>query len=138
MKKLISVLALAMVAGTAFADEVTVNRLTLGSGTPGMSGAEIANKWDGAGIEPIYQIQQYMPGYPTSATIWPRVVDVSCKIAAGKSTCDGYEWQPKYGRGEYLFVRPVAMIEPEPKVVIKEVVKVVEVPCCHKPKPIKE
>jgi len=142
MKKIISILALAAMASTAFAQDVSIGRRTLGSGTPGLVGDEIANRWDGAGVgEAIFQIQQYMPGYPTAATIWPRVVEVPCTTVAGKQVCNGYDWQPRYGRGEYLFVRPVAMVVPEPKVVIKEVVKVVEVPCCHDkphPKPLKE
>jgi hypothetical protein len=138
MKKIISILALVAMTGAAFAQDVSVGRRILGSGTPGLVGDEVAKKWDGAGADQIYQIQQYMPGYPTSATIWPRVVEVPCTIVAGKSVCGGYDWQPRYGRGEYLFVRPVALVVPEPKVIIKEVVKVVEVPCCHRDKPLKE
>jgi hypothetical protein len=135
MKKVISVLALALMAGTVFAQGIDVQRRNLGSGTPGLTGMENATKW--ADTVDVYHLPQYLPGYPTAASIWPRAVEVQCKDEAGKKTCDGYDWQPKYGRGEYLFVHAVPA--KEPKVIIKETVKVVEVPkiveipCCHKP-----
>jgi hypothetical protein len=133
MKKIISVLALALIAGSAFAADdpiIDVGRHSLGSGTPGLLGIEAISRW--SNDEPIYHGPQYLAGYPTAATIWPRVVDVTCSRVSGKLSCDGYDWQPRMGRGEYLFVRPHLAVAPEPKVIIKEVVKVVEVPCCHK------
>jgi hypothetical protein len=45
-----------------------------------------------------------MPGYPTSATIWPRVVIVPCST----ELCAGYEVTPDMGRGEYLFFVPAS------------------------------
>jgi len=125
--------AAAVVASPAFADDIQLGRKQLGSGTPGTTGTETASSV-GPGSD-YYHAPQYMPGYPTAATIWPRAISVDC---AG-TTCDGYRWSPKYGRGEYLFVVPsqrvaaapvvtekVVTVE-KPVVVIKEVIKEVEV-----------
>jgi len=142
MKKVISILALATMAFSAIAqdDNIIVGRRALGSGQPGLQGEETISRW--VANEPIYTGPQYMVGYPTAASLWARVVEVPCSRVSGKLVCDGYEWQPRLGRGEYLFVRPVLVKEQPVKevVVVKEVVKVVEVPCCHneKPKKIKE
>ena len=66
-----------------------------------------------------------MAGYPTSATIWPRAVNVDCdKAADGSLNCDGFHWEPKFGRGEYLFVVPHVRKAAEPVVVVQE--KIVE------------
>lgn len=149
MKKLISVLALALATGAVFAQDVTINRRPLGSGQPGTTGVESVTRWssDSPGI---YQLQQYMPGYPTAAPLWARAVDVQCtkNASTGKLACEGYEWQPKYGRAEYLFANVVIAVPPEPKVIVTEKVvkvevpKIIEVPkpCCHHHhhKPIKE
>lgn len=149
MKKIISILALALVAGTVLAQDVTLGRRALGSGTPGLEGVEAYTRWSND-ADLIYHGPQYLPGYPTAASVWPRVVDVPCtKNAAGKLSCDGFDWQPRMGRGEYLFARPVLVAAPEPKVIVTEKVvkvevpkiievpKIVEIPCCHH-KEIKE
>ena len=52
----------------------------------------------------VWHVPQYMPGFPTAATIWPRVVDVRC---AEDNACTGYLITPAMGRGEYLFFRPI-------------------------------
>ena len=51
----------------------------------------------------VWHVPQYMPGYPTAATIWPRVVIIQCE----GDVCPGYEVTPELGRGEYLFFLPV-------------------------------
>jgi hypothetical protein len=103
MKKIISTLALLLLASSAMAQTVYVERQSLGSGTPGAQGVENATKWD----NDIYHAPQYMIGYPTSATLFPRVVDLDCiKIQTGLS-CKGYNWTPDMGRGEYLMFHPV-------------------------------
>lgn len=57
--------------------------------------------------EEYYSVPQYLPYYPTSAPIWPRVVEVQCdETKSGTLQCDGYNWTPAMGRGEYLFVVP--------------------------------
>jgi hypothetical protein len=85
------------------AGAVVVMRHQLGIGTPGVKGLEPANHMG----EGIYHSPQYMTQYPTAGVIWSRVVDVECdKINTGEYVCDGYNWSPALGRGEYLFIRP--------------------------------
>jgi hypothetical protein len=115
MKKLILALALVGLTGSVLAQQVNVGRNELGSGTPGMTGFELAGKWDNN----IFHAPQYMPGHPTAATLYPRVVDVECTKVATGLNCKGYNWLPELGRGEYLMIRPV--LAPEPKVVEKMV-----------------
>ncbi len=89
----------------AFAQSVTVQAHDLGTGvhvqapTNALALPVLQND--------IYHVPQYMPAYPTAATIWPRIVDVKCTKQGDDLKCDGYEWLPEYGRGEYLFFRPV-------------------------------
>lgn len=70
---------------------------------------EISGKPMGIGESgvPYYFEPQYLPYYPTAATIWPRVIEVPCvREKDGKLTCEGYNWTPAMGRGEYLFIMP--------------------------------
>jgi len=120
MKKLILTLALVGLTGSVLAQQVNVGRNELGSGTPGVTGFELAGKWDNN----IFHAPQYMPGFPTAATLYPRVIDVECTKVATGLNCKGYNWMPEMGRGEYLMIRPV--LAPEPKVVT--VIKNVPVP----------
>lgn len=87
----------------AFALDVGILRNEYGSGTPGVQGLENATPMG----NDLYHAPQYMPSYPTAATIWPRVVDVPCVKTVKGLQCQGYEWQPKLGRAEYLYFRPV-------------------------------
>lgn len=65
--------------------------------------------------EEYFSVPQYLPGHPTAATIWPRVVEIQCdRTTTGDLTCDGYNWSPDMGRAEYLFVTPVIRKEKEP------------------------
>jgi hypothetical protein len=67
------------------------------------------------GDEEAYHVPQYMVGFPTAATIWPRVVQVDCvEIDASNIKCEGYNWSPKMGRGEYLYFQPVMHKAPKP------------------------
>ena len=73
----------------------------------------------------MFHTPQYMEGFPTAATIWPRAVTVDCdKAADGTLNCDGFHWEPKFGRGEYLFVVPHVRVPAAPVVVVQE--KIVE------------
>ena len=102
MLKYIVVLAV-LGAGTAFAD-VKIQRNLLGSGIQNEAmTADVATQ---VGDYGVYHVPQYMPGYPTAATIWPRVVEVKCQ----NDLCEGYENTPALGRGEYLFFKPVNMV----------------------------
>lgn len=98
----------------AFANPVVINRVELGSGTPGAAGIENAAPWG----NDMYHAPQYMPGYPTAATIYPRVVYPKCKQDGEIIHCDGYNWTPDKGRGEYLLIQPEIMHQPEPPVPI--------------------
>lgn len=86
-----------------------VERLPFGSGTPAggvTSGTESAH----AVVDGLYHVPNYMPGFPTAATIWPRELPVECDSdsADGSPRCTGYRVLPAVGRGEYIFVRPYA------------------------------
>lgn len=120
---------------SASAQPIDITRENLGSGSPGAKGVEQAVVVNGD----IYHAPQYLPGYPTAATLWPRIIEVPCTAKDGKLSCQGYNWSPKYGRGEYLFIRPVIQPEvaPQPpqiirEITIKQVPVLVEVPA--KPK----
>lgn len=128
MKKLILATVMVVLTGSVMAVEVNVSREALGSGTPESHGMENAVNWD----NDIYHAPQYMPGFPTAATLWPRVVDVQCQKVGSTYNCEGYHWMPEFGRGEYLMIRPVAkvIVPPVTNTVIKEVPVIVlrEVP----------
>ncbi len=119
MKKLILALALIGLTGSALAQEVSVSREPLGSGTPGAQGIENATKWDNN----IFHAPQFMPGHPTAATLYPRVVDVPCTQTATGLSCKGYNWMPELGRGEYLMIRPIVTVEAKPQVITNTVVR---------------
>ncbi len=103
---------------------ILVNRETLGTGVPGQQGLE-NNVFEY--VDGTLHVPQYLPGNPTAATIWPRVVDVNCtkNVDGNVLTCEGYHWLPEMGRGEYLLLHPV-VVEP-PKPIIVEKTKVVTV-----------
>lgn len=108
--------SLAVSAGTA------IESVPHGSGAPGNVGVENATEVTNG----IMHAPQYMPGYPTAATIWPRVIDLPCTRADGTVTCSGYEWSPALGRGEYLFFNQKVQ-EPLPTPEVVAPVKVPEV-----------
>lgn len=91
-------------------DATIVIRQQLGSGNPGFEGFEPATSVG----EGIWHAPQYLPSHPTAATLWPRVVDVNCVLNGTTYLCDGYNWIPALGRGEYLYIRPSATAEPVP------------------------
>lgn len=93
------------------AQSVSINRLEFGSGEPGPPGRENAQVVENN----IYHAPQYLPGHPTAATIWARVVFVNCRRADQSVECDGYHWAPGMGRGEYLYFSPVFAAAPEPR-----------------------
>jgi len=108
---------------------LNISREALGIGTPAPMisiGTERAQYID----DGYYHAPQDMPYYPTAAVIWPRVVEVPCEYIHGKMLCEGYHWQPKLGRAEYLFVipkmkeiiePPAPVVMPAPIVILKEV-----------------
>lgn len=125
MKKLL-VLAAILCSGQVFAEPKLENHV-YGSGTPGEIGRQAAVEVEYG----IYHAPQYMPYFPTAATIWPRVIEVECETL---EKCFGYDYLPKYGRAEYLFIRPVikknpapppniVLVPSEPKIIYVEVPK---------------
>ena len=120
---LLVILAALVIPQVASADATFIETRQLGSGTPGndlVDESKVVSKGpDGE----IYHSPQYMSGFPTAATIWPRVVEVECMMVDAKPgdknqervmVCDGYAWQPKFGRGEYLFFHPKLKVAPKP------------------------
>ena len=87
--------------------QVSIDRTPLGSGTPGNNGVENAIPWD----LDIYHAPQYMPGYPTASTIFPKTVSVLCVQNNNGIHCKGYNWHPEMGRAEYLMIRPIIVKE---------------------------
>jgi hypothetical protein len=76
-----------------------IERMAMGSGLQNARGTDTAQPVGDLGV---WHVPQYMPGFPTAATIWPRVVIVPCST----ELCAGYEVTPELGRGEYLFFVP--------------------------------
>lgn len=110
---------------SAFAGDYQIEQHALGSGDFKTPGHQSSKQMFGSNgySDGIYFTPQYMPGYPTSATIWPRVVEVPCIRRDGKLLCEGYDWKPGDGRGEYLMFRPkLSQEQPtKPRVVYVEV-----------------
>jgi hypothetical protein len=84
-----------------------------------------------------------LPGQPTAATLWPRIIRVECTMEMGRMKCDYPPRGPEVGRGEYIMYEPVLKKEPVQQVIIqqqptevivKEVTVIKEVP----PKKIRE
>ncbi|MGJ7524092.1 hypothetical protein [Variovorax sp. GB1P17] len=91
--------AAAAVAAAPSPYNLRVERMNMGSGLQNANGTENAQP---VGDYGVWHVPQYMPGFPTAATIWPRVVILQCV----SDLCNGYELTPELGRGEYLFFRP--------------------------------
>ncbi|MCJ0763068.1 hypothetical protein [Variovorax terrae] len=100
MKIFYTLTLLGCFAGSVAAADLQIERVPLGSGLQNAEGFENASP---VGDLDVWHVPQYMPGYPTAATIWPRVVEVRCT----DEFCEGYYITPEMGRGEYLFFRPV-------------------------------
>lgn len=126
---LLAVLLVLVINNTASAADVGIQQTPLGSGTPGTAGVTPSTLV----MDGMYHAPQYMPGYPTAATLWPRVVDVECTEVGKQLNCASYNWLPELGRGEYLLFRPRIAVPPVPTERIVEVPVVVykEVPAKH-------
>lgn len=103
MKKiqLLSLVALLSCAAHAATPDLRIERRLFGSGLQNATGTENAQPVGDLGV---WHAPQYLPGFPTAATIWPRVVEVHCV----NGVCGGYAITPEMGRGEYLFFRKAA------------------------------
>lgn len=91
-------LLLAGAAHAAMTPAPRVERLPFGSGLQNATGTENAELVGDFGV---WHVPQYLPGYPTAAPIWPRVIELRCV----NGVCAGYTITPELGRGEYLFFR---------------------------------
>lgn len=121
MKNYLLIAAL-FVASAASAQNVIILNNEYGSGVQGNSGATnayiVSNEIDPT----VYHAPQYLPYFPTAATIWPRVIEVPCReVGQNMVECDTYNWTPDMGRGEYLFFRRNVVVTQQPQVIIKEV-----------------
>lgn len=108
MKRTFAILvaaAMAAAAGAQPAPQLQIERRVLGSGEPGQAGFE--NAVPVAIGDNVYHGPQYLPGYPTAATLWPRIVQVRCSRGQNLLQCEGYQWTPALGRAEYLYFVPV-------------------------------
>lgn len=115
IKQALAIMALAM-AASASAQNVDIQRNAYGSGVPGKEGFENADVVE----NDIFHAPQYMAAFPTAATIWPRVVEVPCVRSATGLQCEGYNWTPKMGRGEYLFFKPKIAEPVRPEIIVRE------------------
>lgn len=95
----------------------------------------------------IHHVPGMLPGHPTAATLWPRIIRVECVMEDGKMKCDYPARTPSVGRGEYVMYEPVLRKEPVQQVIIqqtpaevivKEVVKEVTIIKEVPPKKIRE
>lgn len=131
MKSLAIAAVLALISGLAAAQETPVNNY---SGAPWQkpeNGVQVENAAIGSGdpaatapvgtttatpvADGVYHVPSYMPGFPTSARIDPRVVQVPCTRAGGAVVCQGFNVNTEVtGRGEYLLIQPI--VAPAPKV----------------------
>lgn len=92
-----------------------IERMASGSGTPAVgetNGTEAAEHV----ADGLYHAPNFLPGFPTAATIWPREVPITCDLdrTTQRKTCSGYRVIPAIGRGEYIFVRPMEIPAPPP------------------------
>lgn len=92
--------------GAGAVSNVKIGRVLLGSGEPG-DGSGPAYENATQVYNNLYHAPQYLPFYPTAATIWPRVIEVPCRQVGADLLCERYHWRPEYGRAEYLFFTPV-------------------------------
>lgn len=106
----LAAMSLVLFACTAHAADdsgvrIRITGVPLGSGIPaaGQAPADV----DAQHVaDDDFHAPNYLPGHPTAASLWPRVVRVPCRHDAksGSLLCDGYDISPL--RGEYLYVRP--------------------------------
>lgn len=97
MRKLFITVLLAVTSLAAGAQHVVENKL-LGPGN-----FEIGNSSAFKVYGDLYHVPQFMPGYPTSATIWPRVIKTKCRFENRTVYCDPVRLSQYGDRSEYFF-----------------------------------
>ena len=121
------------------APAVFIQNEQMGSGAPFArvtEGSELARYWgDG-----LYYVPGYYPGFPTAATLWPRMVEVPCiKNADGSLSCHGYSVlaQQAGNRGEFILFKPVIEQPAAPVVQTQSPpVTIIVQSCCPKKEPL--
>jgi hypothetical protein len=155
MKKIIAFFAFLFFNSYAFADVgtssvpygavnqspygiVTFKNIPMGTGQPSDKtfGSTIGMYWGNG----LFFVPGYLPGYPTAAVLWDRVIDVNCKKVVGGLSCDGSALhdQQVANRGEYILYRPVIQ-NPPVKVIEKPIEKTIIIKdnsCSCKPLPL--
>lgn len=102
MRKLLILLALAFTSLMASA-QLNVQNALLGSGND-----EVLTTKSFEVYNDIFHVPQYMPGFPTAATIWPRIVKTKCNWTGNSMYCDAIR-HSEYGyRTEYLYFTEAA------------------------------
>lgn len=97
MRKLFITVLLAFISLSASAQYVVDNKL-LGPGN-----FELGSSPAFKVLGDLYHVPQFMPGYPTSATIWPRVTKTKCRFETRTIYCDPVRLTQFGDRAEYLF-----------------------------------
>lgn len=97
MRKLFISLLLAVVSATASAQYLVQNKILGPNNVENGSGLGIKVFGD------FYHVPQFMPGFPTAATIWPRVVKTDCRFTDRNIYCDSIRLTQYGDRSEYLF-----------------------------------
>ena len=97
MRKLLVSLALVAVSTVASAQHNVQNAL-LGTGNDDALTTKSFEVYND-----IYHVPQYMPGFPTAATIWPRVVKTKCTWTGRSMYCDAIRHADYGYRTEYLY-----------------------------------
>jgi hypothetical protein len=100
--------AFATQAQGAAGARVRIAGVQLGSGVP-VAGQAPADSLADHVADGDFHVPGVLPGHPTAASLWPRVVRVACdhRVAQGELRCGGYDVAPL--RGEYIYVRPVML-----------------------------
>jgi hypothetical protein len=106
--------ALALPLGMAHANDtgpvrIRVGGVPLGSGVPAVGRAPLDTQAEHV-ADSDFHVPGVLPGHPTAAALWPRVVRVPCDAVQGELRCSGYEISPM--RGEYIYLRPVVVTPP--------------------------
>lgn len=100
MKKIAAIMLVAAGVGAQAQDgRLTVENSILGSGVNNVGNSLAVEVHHG-----VFHVLQYMPGFPTAATLWPTVIKHNCNIP--NKDCELFDYKPSYGRAEYLFFRP--------------------------------
>lgn len=115
MKKLATTLTGVCMVAAAMVAHAQDGRLRVENSVLGSGVYSVGNSLAVEVHHGVFHVPQYMPGFPTAATLWPTVIKHNCYIP--NKDCDLFDYKPSYGRAEYLFFRPYEEKEPPAPVV---------------------